>query len=139
MTRVNIHLLVPHEGGPIQSHGLQTPVGGGAGNRYVVACNHQARLPPHATGEARATTCPNCMETDEYKAQVERESGTSGPDGLALADPSDFPPGSPLLQDCGCDDQPVAAPAVPADSPAVQPESDPESPTNEPADPDQEY
>jgi hypothetical protein len=61
---VNVHWLMPQEGGPIPGRGNLT---------YAVACKPQLRSleKKAATGDILCATCPACMATDEYKATFE--------------------------------------------------------------------
>lgn len=118
MSKVNIHLLVPDEHGPIQSRGIDNgPVQPGGG-RFSVACSPQSRLPKYATGEARAATCPDCLATAAW-AQKNHEE-TAGASGLQPAPPEDFPESSPL-RNCGCNEPEPAAEPEPETSATALP------------------
>lgn len=124
MSKVIIHLLVPDEHGPIQSKGIDNGPVRPAGGRFSVACSPGSRLPRHATGEARAATCPDCLATAAW-AQKDREE-SAGAGGLQPAPPEDFPESSPL-RNCGCDEPKTAAeppPEAPSTALPVPPAPD---------------
>ena len=89
LKKVTIHLIYKNPEGPIRSLGMQGTPSHGNEVRYAVACNPMARLPKYATGEARATTCKECMKTDAFK-MVEKTQSPAG-DALEMADAADFP------------------------------------------------